>query len=284
MKIKRLLRLVLNLLLSLIVAVLLIGDTSNTNFIPIKTNNSDKQVINVAKISQNVVILGYHGIVDDDKIQTSSDVTEKQFRQQLNFLKANNYKVISIETYKNALENNRQLPAKSVIITLDDGYQDNKAVKILREYKLPATFFIITGHINFPKLSKFKKFTLQDIKEIDADPLFSVYSHGKTHAYLTTLSLESLSKELDDSRKFLEDNLGGKRDIIAYPYGAFNSNIRSIIGKYYFLGLGVSGNYKDILNQPRYLIGYSTTPDIVTFRRRLNDSFLKKKKLAMKVQ
>ena len=42
------------------------------------------------------------------------------------------------------------LPARTVCITFDDGYRDNVdiALPMLRQYALPATFFIATGYLN----------------------------------------------------------------------------------------------------------------------------------------
>lgn len=270
-------------LFSLIIAISIIAYSANTSFM-LKNSKSNQQSQHLVKLSQNVIVLGYHRIVNDGKIEFSFDVTENQFRQQLDFLKRSNYKTISIESYKNAIENNKQIVEKSIIITFDDGYENNQALKILREYKIPATFFVVTKEFYLP-FSRFNKFTLQDVKQIDADPLFSVYSHGKTHVNLTltTVTPETLHQELYDSRKFLEDNLGGTRDIIAYPYGAFNSKVSNVVSRYYSLGFGVLGNYKDILNQPRYLIGYSSTPNIAVFRRKLNALFLNKKNLATRL-
>jgi peptidoglycan/xylan/chitin deacetylase (PgdA/CDA1 family) len=278
MRSKLILLLVSCLVFILIITVSIIAYPSSTSFSV--TNTKNQQSRPTVKLPQNVVILGYHRIVNAGETQFRFDVTEKQFRQQLDFLKRSNYKAISIESYKKAIENKNQILDKSVIITFDDGYKNDEALKILREYQVPATFFVVTKEFNAP-FSRFKKLTLQDIKDIDADPLFSVYSHGETHVNLTNITPEKLYIELYDSRKFLEDNLGGTRDIIAYPYGAYNSKIRSVVSRYYSLGFGVIGNYKDILNQPRYLIGYSSTPDIVTFRKRLNSILLKKRNLAM---
>ncbi|MFK8017437.1 MAG: polysaccharide deacetylase family protein [Gammaproteobacteria bacterium] len=51
-----------------------------------------------------------------------------------------------------ALERSEQgsLPARSVCITFDDGYRDNVdiALPMLRQFALPATFFIATGYLN----------------------------------------------------------------------------------------------------------------------------------------
>lgn len=44
----------------------------------------------------------------------------------------------------------RELPARAVVITFDDGYADNAevALPILERYRLPATFFVSTGFLD----------------------------------------------------------------------------------------------------------------------------------------
>ena len=49
-----------------------------------------------------------------------------------------------------ALDHGRALPRRAVVVTFDDGYDDNYRVAfpILRELGMPATFFVSTGHID----------------------------------------------------------------------------------------------------------------------------------------
>ena len=49
-----------------------------------------------------------------------------------------------------ALDGGPALPHDPVLVTFDDGYDDNHAIAfpILREFGVPATFFVATGHID----------------------------------------------------------------------------------------------------------------------------------------
>src|SRR5438876_6650552 len=69
-----------------------------------------------------VPILLYHHI---RKGCTRWHVSPQKFEQQLAYLAANGYHTISMEAYLDAIQNGAPLPDKPVVLTFDDGYQDN---------------------------------------------------------------------------------------------------------------------------------------------------------------
>jgi peptidoglycan/xylan/chitin deacetylase (PgdA/CDA1 family) len=54
----------------------------------------------------------------------------------------------------------------------------------------------------------------------------TIGSHTSTHARLTELPAEQVTRELSDSKKQLEDLLGKPVCYFAYPYGLFNPAVR----------------------------------------------------------
>lgn len=79
-------------------------------------------------------------------------VTPENFENQIRFLKQN-YSVLDIEEWKNNILNQKKFKPKSVVITFDDGYEDNfsQALPILEKYKVQALFYICAGNINTDK-------------------------------------------------------------------------------------------------------------------------------------
>ncbi len=80
--------------------------------------------------------------------------TPEQFAQQMKMI-AQKYQVISLQDVLDAIHNQKQLPAKSLLITFDDAYQDfaKYAWPVLKEYSLPATVFVPTGFPDQPDAS-----------------------------------------------------------------------------------------------------------------------------------
>jgi peptidoglycan/xylan/chitin deacetylase (PgdA/CDA1 family) len=73
----------------------------------------------------------------------------EDFARQMRWLR-DRFRPVRCEQVVEAIEGGRPLPADSVLVTFDDGYDDNYhvAFPILRELGVPATFFVATGHID----------------------------------------------------------------------------------------------------------------------------------------
>lgn len=99
-------------------------------------------------------ILAYHRVLsieDEDAFDFDLELisaAEGEFRQQIRLLKQR-YNPVRFRDVIDTIETGRPLPPRPVIVTFDDGYDDNYriAFPILRELGVPATFFVSTGHI-----------------------------------------------------------------------------------------------------------------------------------------
>jgi peptidoglycan/xylan/chitin deacetylase (PgdA/CDA1 family) len=104
------------------------------------------------RLSRNRLrILAYHGICQDRLAEEPwvppHFVTCSAFESQLDYLQRH-YNVLSLHDAVNRLRDNK-LPERSVAITFDDGYANNLrlAYPLLRKYRMPATIFLITDHM-----------------------------------------------------------------------------------------------------------------------------------------
>lgn len=98
-------------------------------------------------------ILLYHRVAPREKAGMILSLPEivvyqDSFEQQIRFL-SENYHIISLNDFLNAMVERTGLPRKTVVITFDDGWEDNYlyAFPILWKYKVPATIFLTTGLI-----------------------------------------------------------------------------------------------------------------------------------------
>lgn len=101
---------------------------------------------------KGAVILMYHSITDDENkafIEPTYAMDVNTFIKQMEFLNKKR-NVISLSQLINMLEEGRSPERGTIIITFDDGYQDNYriAAPILEKYNLPATIFLATGYVS----------------------------------------------------------------------------------------------------------------------------------------
>jgi len=189
----------------------------------------------------------------------------------MKYIKDNGYTTLTLKELYDYFENKTPVPDKSVVITLDDGYEDNytAAFPILKKYDLKATVFVITSQTD----KNAAYLTSAQIKEMDAAGV-QIESHTVTHRDLDTLSYNDQYKELKDSKSFLENLLGRSIDYIAYPSGKYNNNtLKAAEAAGYKMGLTTNGRWSDksdgILTLDRVYI--STFFSMTVFKDRLTN-------------
>lgn len=102
-------------------------------------------------------ILTYHRVVNPEDsqlpVQAGMFVRPETFAMQMQFLRAN-CSVISLSELLNKLHTNSPVAPNTVVITFDDGWEDNylNAFPVLTEFKLKASVFLATGFIGTGKL------------------------------------------------------------------------------------------------------------------------------------
>ena len=102
-----------------------------------------------------VRVLAYHRVLDiGDASRFEFDpalvsASPEHFREQMTYVR-DRYHPVSSSELISLVEEGRPLPRNAIIVTFDDGYDDNYriAFPILRELGVPATFFVSTGHID----------------------------------------------------------------------------------------------------------------------------------------
>lgn len=119
-------------------------------------------------------------------------------------------------------------PARTVVITFDDGYADNlAAADELTKRGLRATWFIVSGAMGQPPTwpaTGRPDGRLLDVRELRqmAAAGMEVGSHTVSHRRLTEVDEARRREELIRSKADLEDALGAPVQSFAYPYGAWD--------------------------------------------------------------
>ncbi|WP_073088893.1 polysaccharide deacetylase family protein [Selenomonas ruminantium] len=171
-----------------------------------------------------VLVLNYHKI---DYTFISLAVRPEDFENQMKYLRDNGYHTITPDELYDALAGNGQLPENPVMITFDDGYEDNynNAYPILKKYGFKATIFVVTGF-----LDRHKKGYLSwdQAREMNKNGI-NIESHTVNHRSMTDLTDDELRAELVDSKKKAETELGHAVNYIAYPTGTYNLHIAQMV-------------------------------------------------------
>lgn len=176
----------------------------------------------------NIPILCYHNF--NPIIPGSMTMTPKKFEAQIKWLKDNGFTVIPLQEAVDYLQDKRaNLPAKSVVITADDGWQSvyTYMYPIVRKYNIPVTLFIYPQTISQGKHAM----TWDELKELQKTGLFDIQGHTYWHPNfkhekkrLSPAAYEKFVQvQLVKSKKILEEKLGKKVTLLAWPFGIYNA-------------------------------------------------------------
>ena len=184
-----------------------------------------------------IPVLLYHRIVNErSKIgKHKIYVWERNFREQMKFLKENGYKTLTFENlagrmeeWKNGYPGTSNLPTfqPSVILTFDDGYEDNYTLlfPILKEFGFTAVIYLVTKQTRNEWAIKegepeLKMMTREMIREMSNYGI-EFGGHTRTHADLKNTPKEKLADEISGCKKDVEEITGKPAVSFAYPFGA----------------------------------------------------------------
>jgi peptidoglycan/xylan/chitin deacetylase (PgdA/CDA1 family) len=192
---------------------------------PVPTSDPRRRI--ATGLRTRTPILTYHDVIERrGPGSVWFDCTVEEFEDQIRWLKDQGADFLSLEDVLQGLAGERDLPANGIALTFADNYLGfyRHAVPILRREGIPATLFVHTGFVGSkqgrPKLD------WEQLKEVDADPLFDVQSQTVSHPHdLRELPEEALDREFTESREALERELGGKRSLLAYPSGKWDDRV-----------------------------------------------------------
>ena len=189
------------------------------------------------RLTHGTPILMYHAFGRPGESPSRYVLPVDRFDQQMTWLKRLRYRVLSLEDYVRYRHEHSLPPARSVVITADDGYADNYSVAypILRRYGFPATIFLVSGNVGdanrWDKQGRLRGRALMSWAEIREMLHGGVTfgAHTQTHPMLTTISPDRARAEIAGSRTELEQALGQPIQLFSYPHGKYDVTSRSIV-------------------------------------------------------
>ena len=199
-------------------------------------------------------VLAYHKV--DDRFEFGlTNVRPQLFRKHVEAMVAQGCRVIpDLEPSDSG---------KNVCLTFDDGYDcfHRNVAPMLSSLRVTASVFVIADFIGKTnswdiKLSykPFRHMNAEQIREVAAMG-FEVGSHSCTHRDMTRLSPGEMKKELEDSKRFLEDLIGAEVDAFSFPFGRYNrATVETAFAAGYrrLFGLGSSSSDGVVARMPVY--------------------------------
>src|SRR2546423_1312860 len=176
--------------------------------------------VDAAPVHQTIPRRSASGDATSEQLRYTA--TPEQFREELDYLEQHDYHVVALADLVDTLKGRRaSLPAKAVVITVDDGWlcAYTEIFPELRRRKMPWTLFV------YPKIVGRGEHavTWAQVAEM-AQAGVDVESHTWTHSSLTLASNspEFLDHELAESRKTIEEKSGASVRFLSYPYGDYD--------------------------------------------------------------
>lgn len=206
---------------------------------------------------QTVPILCYHRFGSPASKMT---IAPQAFAAQLEWLARNGYRVIRLADLQGFLQGRQALPPRSVVITIDDGYESvhRHAYPLLKKHGFPATIFVYTDFIGVGD-----GLSWPQLQEMQRSGLVDVQSHSKTHRNLVERGAQesdaryrqAIDNEMRVPRELLAKRLEGSTiKHIAWPFGDANAVVLDSATRHGFeLGATVSPGGNAFFSQPLLL-------------------------------
>jgi len=212
----------------------------------------------------NVPILLYHRF--GPTVADGMTMKTQVFEAHLKYLKDNGYRVIPLRQLIDWYQKKGPAPApKSVVIVEDDAHKSvyTDMAPLVKKYKVPVTVFIYPSAISNAKYAM----TWDQIRELKKSGLFDFQSHTfwhpnfkKDRKKMAPAEFEkSVDTQLRKSKARIEKELGGKVDLLAWPFGIYDDYLLKKAGEAGYIATFTierhhAGSSDSIMKLPRYLL------------------------------
>lgn len=200
---------------------------------------------------QGVPVLNYHFFYDPtlgEECYEGICLTTQKFREHLEYLKNNNFKILTMNEFVKWIYGEIDIPEKSVLITIDDGakgtgaHNGNKLIPLLEEYKMHATLFLIAGWWD---ISNYQSKYL----EVQSHT-YDMHKYGDCgKGQLVCANYENAKQDLQKSLDIIGNNTS-----FCYPFYSYDNEAIQAIKDLGFKVAFAGGNRDATRNSNKYLI------------------------------
>ncbi len=165
------------------------------------------------------------------------------FEEHLKYLKEQGFNVITAPQAMILLKS-RQNVMNTVILTFDDGYEDNYTIAfpLLKKYGFLGNFYIVGKDVGLVtnQVGVIRYMDFSQLKEMHRQGM-EIGSHTMSHDPLTTMKPNFVPWEIYQPLNLFYEKMGFWISGIAFPNGAYNDSVITEIRKYVKYEYGFSG-------------------------------------------
>ncbi len=223
-----------------------------------------------AETVSSAVVLMYHRFGEDNA--PSTNIRIKQFEEHIVELRSGNYNVVPLAEIVAALAEHRQLPPRTVAITIDDAHRSiyEEAWPRLRGAGLPFTVFVSTNPVD-RRLPGYLSW--EQLRQLAASDT-TIANHTMSHLHMTAANDATNAAEIEGAHRRIIEEIGNAPPLFAYPYGEYSNRTIELVkaaGLTAALGQqsGVAHELGDPFQMPRFALN-ETYGDIGRFRLVVN--------------
>ena len=223
-----------------------------------------------AKAADSAVILMYHRFGEDGL--PSTNVRIAQFEEHIRTLTSGPYTVLPVDEIVQALRAGRELPDRTIGITIDDAYRSvyTEAFPRLKAAGLPFTLFVATDAVD----QGLPDFLTWDQIRTMRDAGNGIGAHSASHLHMTEADATTNRVEMTRSLKRLKEELGAAPTLFAYPYGEASIAVWNLVSEFGFTtAFGQHSGAAHATSPPLYLPRFAlneTYSDLENFTLRIN--------------
>lgn len=193
----------------------------------------------VETLRREMPVIMYHRFIEQDSEKgvhgTWMPIT--MFEKHLRLMKWLGYETLTFRDLADkGFIHRLQYGKKYLMITADDGYQDNltRMLPLLEKYGYKAVVYVVTGegynrwdveHPTNPD-TKVSLMSGEQVKALAASCHVEIGGHTQTHPRLSKLTPEQQAHEIQENKRQLEALLGHPLLSFAYPYGDMNDSAK----------------------------------------------------------
>ncbi len=174
--------------------------------------------------AEGIPVFAYHRFGDDRF--PSTNIKMEVFKKQLDYLKSNNYHVLTLKEAVNAMKEG-EVQSKSVVLTVDDGYKSfyENAFPLLQEFGYRVTIFVNTSYVGGNDFMDWE--TLKKIKEAGME--IGNHSHDHPHFLNAPTPVDLLHSDVETAQSLFKEHLGFIPGAFSYPYGEYDEHLREAV-------------------------------------------------------